>query len=221
MTTIQFLQRVPFLEGLGEAELEALVGDGQVRSFPKSTLLMNEGDDTSSLFILLEGKVKVFLSDEDGKEVILSILGPGDHVGEIALLDDQPRSASVMTMLRSRFLVLSRDRVRRCLLDNPELALRSIRGLTRRVRVLTDTVRNLALNKVYGRVVATLMQLSDVHGADGERVLRERLTHQDIADMVGASREMVSRILKDLSTGGYISAENRRIVIHRTPPADW
>lgn len=217
--TTSMLRQVPLFETLSDEELRPLEEHAQVRVFPKQTLLINEGGDSNALYVVMEGKLKVFLSDEDGKEVILGIEGVGGYVGEIGLLDCEQRTASVMTMVRSKCLIVSRERFRACIDDNRDFAWRIIQELTGRIRALTGNVKNLALRNVYRRVRGVLMEMSR---QDGEvRVLRERLTHQELADMVGASREMVSRIVRDLVTGGYISVENRVITIHRTPPSGW
>lgn len=204
---------------LAPAETDALTAHCQTRTYPANSILINEGDNTDSLYVILEGEVKVYASDETGKEVILNILGPGEYFGELSLVDDQPRSASVMTLSPIKTMIISKSEFKRCLAENPELSFNLIRSLTKQVRALTDSVKNLALMDVYGRVAHTLLDLAT--DVDGKHVIQQKLTHQDIANMVGASREMVSRILKDLTTGGYISVDKKHITINEKLPAAW
>jgi CRP/FNR family cyclic AMP-dependent transcriptional regulator len=192
---------------------------GVSRSYAKNTILVNEGDPSEMFYIILSGKVKVYLSDEKGKEVLLNMAGPGEYFGELAIIDDAPRSASVMTLEPCHMAVVSRAGFERCLAEHPGFAMGLIRTLVKRVRSLTDQVKGLALLDVYGRVAHTLLNLATEQ--QGKLVIDQRLTHQEIANMVGASREMVSRILKDLSTGGYIKIEDRKMVIPRQLPASW
>lgn len=213
------LAHIALFSDLAQKDLELISNHSVIKSYPKNCILINEGDQSDAMYVILEGKVKVFLSDEDGKEVILNIEEAGEYFGELALLDEEPRSASVMTLEPSRLMVIAKKDFHRCLLDNPELSLKLIRYLAQRVRTLTETVRNLALLDVYGRVARTLEKLAVER--NGKRVIEERLTHQDIASMVGASREMVSRIMKDLTTGGYIQVVNRQITLKDKLPPGW
>ena len=184
-----------------------------------NSILINEGDQTDSLYVIIDGEVKVYASDENGKEVILNILGAGEYFGELSLVDDQPRSASVMTMMPTKVMIISKANFKQCLAENSELAFNLIRALTKQVRALTDNVKSLALMDVYGRVAHTLLDLATER--EGKQIIEQKLTHQDIANMVGASREMVSRILKDLSRGGYISIDKKSITINEKLPPGW
>jgi CRP/FNR family cyclic AMP-dependent transcriptional regulator len=206
------------LPKLAPADLALIAEHGTLRTYPKHAVLISEGDRSDSLYVIRSGRVKVYVGDADGKEVILSIQGPGEYFGELALIDDAPRSASVVTLDKSQLCVVSRGDFQRCLAQNPRIALEIIRALAARVRALTENVRDLALLDVYGRVARTLLKLATER--EGERAIEQRLTHQDIANMVGASREMVSRIMKDLVDGGYIRIKNKMITIPgRLPPA--
>jgi CRP/FNR family cyclic AMP-dependent transcriptional regulator len=171
------------------------------------------------MYVVLNGKVKVYLSDDEGKEIIINILKEGDYFGELALLDESPRSASVMTLEDCKFAVLSKLAFDECLTSNPEIALQVIRGLSARLRYLTENVKSLALMDVYGRVARTLLEMAE--DQNGVQVINQKLTQRDIASMVGASREMVSRILKDLSVGGYITIESKSITINEKLPHGW
>lgn len=215
----QLLREVPLFQSLDDAQLELFEELGNIRTFPRNTLIISEGDDSGSLYVVIDGKLKVYLSDDEGKEVILGFEGAGGCIGEIGLLDSEPRSASVVTMVKSKCLVISKEAFLGCVRNNPDAAVGVILGLTKRVRSLLENVKSLALSNVYRRVVGTITNMAEREG--DVWVTQQKLTHQEIADMVGASREMVSRILRDLTTGGYISMENRIIVIHRKPPSGW
>ena len=213
------LGNIPLFSSLSEPDLQALSAHAAARTFPKNAIIINEGDTSNSLYIIASGKVKIFLSDEQGKEIVLDIQGPGEYFGEIALLDEAPRSASVMTIDASRFLVISKNDFSDYLGRNPDIALRLIRELTRRVRMLTASVKDLALRDVYGRIAAALSKLAT---SEGEKlVINQKLTQQDIANMIGASREMVSRIFKDLTAGGYVKIEDKKIIIQKELPTGW
>lgn len=203
---------------LSEEELRALAARGVVKSFAKNAVIVSEGDDTDALYVILSGRVKVFVSDEDGGEVVLGTQGPGEYFGEIAL-DGGPRSASIMALEPSRFAVIARDKVRDFLRTHPDFSVHLIEKLIRRTRVLTESVKSLALMDVYGRVARLLLELA--RKEDGKLVIHEKLTQQDIASRVGASREMISKIFKDLAAGGYITVEQKQITINKPPPRHW
>ncbi len=207
------------IENLADPLVRELARGGQVRSMARNTIFIDEGDKGDSLFVILSGRVKVFVADADGREMVLDIHGPGDYVGELAL-DGRPRAASVMAMEPTVCSVLTRDALRTAIVANPDLAMNLIGTLIERLRIATEKVRNLALMDVYGRVARLLLSLA-VEQPDGRMVVPERLTQQDIADRVGASRDMVSRIFKDLTTGGYVTVLDRQITINRKPPARW
>jgi len=203
---------------LSQDELKAISLHGVVRRYPKHAVIINEGDSSDSLYIVLEGRVKAYVGDAAGHEVMLSTQGPGEYFGEM-VLDQKPRSASIMTLEPSRFLVVPAEDLRDFVLRNPQFALSLIEKLIQRVRVLTESVKSLAFMDVYGRVARLLLELAEEQ--DGRLVIGERLTQQEIASRVGASREMVSRILKDLSLCGCITHSRSGIVLHRKPPARW
>lgn len=212
------LKSIPLFEGVAEAELRALAERTVTRSYPKQAILVTEGDESDSLYLILAGRVKVYLSDESGKELILAIKGPGQYFGEM-VLDAGPRSASVMTMEPSQFAVISGADFKNCLLKHPEIALHVITNLIRLARGLNENVKSLAMLDVYGRVARMLLDLAVEQ--DGHMVIPEKLTQKEMANRVGASREMINRILRDLTTGGYIKVESGHITIQKTPPARW
>jgi CRP/FNR family cyclic AMP-dependent transcriptional regulator len=206
------------LAAIGDAFVRDLAALGRVRSYPKNTVIITEGDSSDSLFVVLTGKVKAFVSDAEGHELILDTQGPGDYVGEMAL-DGKPRSASVVTLEPTTFSVVQREPLRDAIRRNPDFALEMLSKVIERARDATDNVKNLALLDVYGRVARLLLNMAVE--ADGKLRIPEKITQQEIAERVGASRDMVSRIFRDLTVGGYISVENRIITINKKPPARW
>lgn len=203
---------------LSEAELQAIAAHGMERAYAKNVIVVAEGDSTDSLFVILAGRVRIYASDQDGHEVVFGTQGPGEYFGEM-VLDGGVRSASVITLEKSRFLVVPKPQLRALIAANPEFALNMMRKLISRVRTLTASVKSLALMDVYGRVAHLLLEMAEQK--DDALVIDERLTQQELASRVGASREMVGRILKDLSDGGYLSLQRNRIVINRRPPEHW
>jgi CRP/FNR family transcriptional regulator, cyclic AMP receptor protein len=196
--------------------LAALAAHGNSRAFRAHTILLNEGDAGGSLYIVIEGRLRAYASSPEGRDVVLSEHGPGEYVGELSL-DGTARSASVKTLEATTCCVVQAAQLPAFLAQQPEFALHLTQKLTRMVRRLTEQVKSLALQDVYGRMVRLLMELSDPVGA--ERLVREKLTQQDIADRVGSSREMVNRVMKDLTTGGYVEVRDGRHVILKKLPA--
>lgn len=219
MNIAEVVKGVEIFQGLDDESMDLLLTKGQIKNYPRNTIFINEGDTSGNMFIVLEGRAKVFLSDEEGKEFILGFEKSGGYIGEIALLDSEPRTASVKTTEKSRVLMFSRDSFQSLVLSNQKFAVGMIHGLTKRMRGLISNAGSLGLKNVYRRLVGTLLDMSEPQG--DVKVVSNRLTHQDIADMIGASREMVSRILKDLSTGGYITTKDRQLHILKTPPSGW
>ncbi len=212
------IDKTPLSE-LASEDLRLIRDYSVARVYPKNSIVINEGDQSDALFFILDGKVKIYVSDQDGREVILNILGVGEFFGELSLIDEAPRSASVMTLESSKLSMISKTGFQQCIAEHPDIAMRLMLVLCRRIRTLTESVKNLALLDVYGRVARTLENMA-VSNND-ELVIEQRLTHQDIASMVGASREMVSRIMKELIVGNYIEFKDRRIVIHKKLPLNW
>jgi CRP/FNR family cyclic AMP-dependent transcriptional regulator len=206
------------LAAITDPVVRSLASHGQFRAFAKNAIFINEGDESNSLFFILSGKVKVYSLGDSGREFVHDVHGVGEYIGEMAL-DGQPRSASVVTLEPTTCSVLSRDEVRRAIAENPDIAINIISTLIARARVATDSVRNLALLDVYGRVARFLLDLAEEK--DGVLVIPGPVTQQEISERIGSSRDMVSRIFKDLVAGGYIRIDNRIITILRTPPVRW
>ncbi|MBI5907643.1 MAG: Crp/Fnr family transcriptional regulator [Burkholderiales bacterium] len=200
-------------------ELRALARRGVPRIYRKNAVLINEGESGGSLFVLLKGSVKVFSMDESGREITYGTVHAGDYFGEMSL-DGGPRSASVMTLEPCTCAVLSRSDVSEHLAEEPEFAINLVVQVIRRARSATETARKMALLDVYGRLVALLDECRG-DAAEGSATTLESITHQDIANRVGASREMVSRLLKDLEKGGYIELGIRRITLLKKLPSRW
>jgi CRP/FNR family cyclic AMP-dependent transcriptional regulator len=197
-----FLKRVSLFSGLGERQLDQLASGSVRRSFAKGRMVVAEGEPSSALYILLAGRAKVQRSDSEGKEVILAVLGSGECVGEMSLIDDAPRSASVITIEPCEFMAINKETFKTTLDENPEIALKIMKGLVKRLREADRKIETLALLDVYGRVARVLLDFSE--DVDGEKMVKGKLPRQEIAKMIGASREMVSRVMKGLEVEGYI-----------------
>jgi CRP/FNR family cyclic AMP-dependent transcriptional regulator len=206
------------VEVLPQPLLEKIAAVATVRTFSKRAIIVTEGDETDSLYVVLSGKARVFVADDKGREVQLNQLGAGEYFGEVTL-DGGPRSASVMAIEDTRCAIVKRGEFTPFLEAHPELALHIVRKLAHRVRELTENVRSLALMDVYGRVARLLLELAEEK--EGKLVIDEALTHRDIAARVGASREMISRIFSDLAEGGYVRREDGHLIIARKPPPRW
>jgi len=206
------------LSAIPDGFVRKLASLGRLRTYPKNTVFITEGDSSDTVFVVLAGKVKVFVADTEGHEMILDTYGPGDYVGEMAL-DGKPRSASCMTLEPTSFSVVAREPILEAIRANPEFALDMIGKVIDRARLATDNVKHLALLDVYGRVARLLLNMAVE--SEGKLAIPDKLTQQEIAERVGASRDMVSRIFRDLTQGGYISVENRIITINKKPPARW
>jgi len=198
--------------------IDALAALGTVRVFPKNTILVHEGDKSDQLYVVLSGKLKVFLADGEGNEITIDILGPDQYFGEMAL-EGEPRSATVMTTELTRLSVIERSQFRQFFATNTDAAYWLYLALVRRARNLTRSVGGLALLDVYGRVARLL--LDNATEESGCLVVGERITQQEIAKRVGASRETVSRILTDLREGNYIAMKENRIMIQQHLPKRW
>jgi len=210
--------KLPHPPGLLDEQLQSLSAHAKLQSFPRNKIVINEGDRTDSVYVIHSGRVKVFLYGRNGKEIDLNILGPGEYFGEM-VLDSGPRSASVMTIEPAQFFIIPYGVFLDFLVKHPEFSMRLIKMLIYRTRGLLNNVRSLASLDVYGRVARLLLELADEE--DGKLVIHGKLTKQDIANRVGASREMISRVFKDLTVGGYIEVEKARITIAKALPDHW
>ena len=210
MSTTAILLKVPLFSQLEPAELERVTEISRERTYPRNSVILFEDDPGDALYVVAEGQVKVVLIGEDGREVILSVLGEGEFFGEMALIDDEPRSAHVIAMEDSTLLVLRREDFQGILKQTPSIALALLRELSRRLRRVDEKVGSLVLLDVNGRVAQLLLDLADE--AASNRITR-RLTHHTIAQMIGSSRETVSRTMRELVDKGYIEVSRREILI--------
>ncbi|MGZ3253164.1 MAG: Crp/Fnr family transcriptional regulator [Burkholderiaceae bacterium] len=203
---------------LPQQDAEDLMERATIRSYPRHAIIINEGDDTDSVYFITSGLVKVYLADADGNEVSIGTLKPGEYFGEMAL-EPGSRSASVMALEPTSLAVVRMADFRTFLRGHPDFVFSLIGKLIRRARVVTQNLKSLALLDVYGRLVQLLQQLAE--NSEGGSVITEPLTQQELASRIGCSREMVGKILKDLTAGGYLEISRRRIEIKRPLPTSW
>ncbi|MDB4886243.1 MAG: cyclic nucleotide-binding protein [Gemmatimonadetes bacterium] len=208
--TPDFLATIPLFSGLHRDELNKFAELTRERAYPKGSVILFQDDPGDSLFVLRTGRVKVVLIGEDGREVILGVLEPGAHFGELALIDDQPRSAHVIAMDDANLLILRREDFRRRVEANPSVAWALLTELSRRLRRADQKIGGLVLLDVPGRIARLLLDLATESGGP---TIEKALTHQTIAQMIGASRETVSRAMKEFQDQGLILVERRRIAV--------
>jgi CRP/FNR family cyclic AMP-dependent transcriptional regulator len=208
------LEKIQFFQGLDKSALHALEARAETRNYKKGVIIFGRGDESDYLCVLLDGLVHAYIDGAHGKKIIVNTIGPGELFGELAMFSDEPRSANIVAVEACEVLIVQRKAVMQAMAEFPAFSKNIIQRLARKVNSLTDDVSSLALLDVYSRIARILQQHTDA-GITG------RLTQQDIADRVGSSREMVSRILKDLRLGGYISIENRQISILKPLPNAW
>jgi CRP-like cAMP-binding protein len=210
MNTADFVATVPLFKSLDPAELAKFAELVREKSYPKGSVILFQNDPGDSLFVLRSGRVKVVLIAEDGREVILGILGVGAHFGELSLIDNQPRSAHVIAMEDSSLLVLRREDFRRRVEESPSVAWSLLNELSRRLRQADEKIGSLVLLDVPGRIARMLLNAADEGGSEK---IEKALTHQTIAHVIGASRETVSRAMREFQDSGWINTERRRIRI--------
>jgi len=215
---METLTKTSLFSGMDPEDIDIVASQTVIKKFPKNTVIVGQGDETDSLYFIIQGKVDVFLQNDKGKEIIINTLGECESFGELAPLGGIPRQASIITTEDSTFGIISRQVFIDTLLIKPAISMRIIDLLITRIQDLTEEVSSLALEDVYNRVVRVLYKHAD---EVGEKLVTEKLTQQDIASRVGATREMVHRILKELKTGGYISIEGKHITIEKKLPPGW
>jgi len=227
-TSVNLLAHVELFSHLTEEQLAQLAAQTRELSFRKNAVMMNEGDPGESMFVIKSGSVKVYLSDEDGRELVLYEQGVGAVIGDIALLDNEPRSASVMTLEPVVALMIGKQAFLDCLRQSPDTAINIIRSLTARLRDATEGSRRLALDNVYRRLVDKLHELAGVDphiGVDGSAEtlpkLPKKYSHQELGNMIGASREMVGKIMAELVKGEYVEVRDGRLHLLRKLPRNW
>lgn len=200
------LRALPIFATLSDETLEGVAEVAVLRRIPRYAVVVSAGERIDSLYLILTGHLKVVLGDDQGREVILSMLGPGDFFGEMAIIDDLPRSATVQATTESSLAVIAAGEFRRCMADNVEVAFYVMRSLVAKLRVANRKIESLSLHDVYDRVNRVLWDLSE--DREGRKVVSSRITRKDISEMVGASREMVSRVMRDLRSRGVIEEKD-------------
>lgn len=220
LSNLDLIRRVPLFSMLTNDQAQAIADSVVKRRFRRGEIIVEHGRKSNALFILLNGRARVLTSDSRGREVILAVLQPGDYVGEMSLIDNQPHSATVRAEVQTDMLILGRPEFARCLPENSSLAYAVMRGLVQRLRKADQQIESLALLDVYGRVARTLLEMSEV--VNDQRIIRNKVSRQDMAKIVGASREMVSRVMKDLEERGVIETQENGSVIlkERLQPAE-
>ncbi len=204
---------------LVQADLELLARCGVTSRYKSKTVLITEGEPSHDLYIVESGLVRVYTSEQSGKEVTLIYLGPWECFGELGLFDGAPRSASVATVEASALVVVSKQAFLNCLSKHPEISIKLMQALVGRVRSLTERVRDFGTLDVYGRIARALMSLATKR--DGQWVIEQRMTQQDLASLVGCAREMVARVMKELTIGGYVEVKGKQITIKKRLPDRW
>jgi CRP/FNR family transcriptional regulator, cyclic AMP receptor protein len=202
---------VPLFAMLEDEQLDALIAVVRRESIERGASAVAAGDSGSSLYVVISGRFKVVIRDEAGREVILSLLGPREYFGEMVPIVDPPRSATVIAMERCEVLVLGRNEFIQCMAGNFDMTMMVMRGLVKRLREADRKIGSLALMDVYGRVAGQLLEMSEL--VDGRHVIRRKVAKQDMARMIGASREMVSRVMKHLQSDGYIDVRGEAIYL--------
>ena len=206
------LRTLPMFAMLSDEKLAAVAQISSLRRVPRHGVVLSAGEAIDSIYVILSGGLKVVMGDQEGREVILSMLGPGDFFGEMGVIDDHPRSATVQAIDESSLVVIGQSEFQRCMAENNEVALYVMRNLVKRLRLADRKIESLSLLDVYGRVARVLLDLAE--DRDGRKVVARRITRQDISQMVGASREMVSRVMRDLQIRGLIEEKDGLIWLY-------
>ena len=203
LSNLELIRRVPLFSMLTPSQAEAVAEAVIKRRFKRGEMIVEQGKKSNALFIILTGRARVLTADARGREVILANMAPGDYIGEMSLIDNEPHSASVRTEVQTDVLMLGRVEFARCLPENTSMAYAVMKGLVQRLRSADRKIESLALMDVYGRVARALIEASELD-QEGQPMIKDKVSRQDLAKMVGASREMVSRVMKDLEERGYI-----------------
>lgn len=206
LSNLDLLRRVPLFSTLNQTQAELIANAVIKRRYKRGDVIVEQGKKSNFLAIVLTGRTRVVTTDTRGREVILATLHPGDHIGEMSLIDNQPHSATVRAAIQTDVLILGRAEFARCLPESPSMAYAVMRGLVQRLREADRKIESLALLDVYGRVVRVLLDFAQPLSG-GHSVIRDRVSRQDVAKMIGASREMVSRVMKDLEDRGFIELQ--------------
>jgi CRP/FNR family cyclic AMP-dependent transcriptional regulator len=206
LSNLELLRRVPLFAALTPTQCANIADEIIKKRFKRAETVVEQGKKSDALYIILTGRARVMSTDSRGREVILATLHPGDYVGEMSMIDDEPHSATVRTEVQTDVLMLGREAFARCLPENSSMSYNIMRGLVARLRHADRKIESLALMDVYGRVARSLLEFAVDDGA-GNLKVRDKISRQDLAKMVGASREMVSRVMKDLEERGFVQTQ--------------
>jgi CRP-like cAMP-binding protein len=214
LSNLDLIRRVPLFARLTAVQAESLAGAVTKRRYKRGERIVEQSQTSNALFIILTGRARVLMTDRKGREVILATLHTGDHVGEMSLIDNEPHSASVQAEILSDVLVLGRDDFARCLANNFAMAQAVMLVLVQRLRSADQKIGSLALMSVYARVADVMLE-SSTADENGVLWIHDKVSRQDVAKMVGASREMVSRVMKDFEEQGFLeTTESGAIRVH-------
>jgi CRP-like cAMP-binding protein len=205
LSNLDLIRRVPLFSTLTAVQAESVAAAVVKQRFKRGEPIVEQGKKSNYLAILLTGRARVLTTDDRGREVILATLQPGDYVGEMSLIDNQPHSATVRAEIQTDVLILGRNEFARCLPENTSMAYAVMKGLVQRLRHADRKIESLALMDVYGRVARVLIEFAKPD-AQGQLIIEGKVSRQDVAKMVGASREMVSRVIRDLEIQGFVQA---------------
>ncbi|MBI2864433.1 MAG: Crp/Fnr family transcriptional regulator [Chloroflexi bacterium] len=216
MQDLSFLSRVPLFGGLSRPDLAAITQVMRPRAFRRDEIIFHKGDEGRAMYIIRSGRVRIFMTTEEEQEISVAILGPGDFFGELAILDDKPRSASAIAMEHCEVLSLSRDDFLASLREHVEIATAIMAVLSARLRQADEQIENLIFLDIFGRVAKKLLDLSETHGVQtGDGILINlRLTQRDLASLVGTTRESVNRVMGLYQDKGLVSIRDRLITVH-------
>ena len=215
MVSAELFREVPLFAGLEDEDLESLIAAANRRKYPKDGVIFFENDVGDALFMIVSGRVKVTILSDDGREIILAMLSDANFFGEMSLLDNEPRSATAIALQETEMVVLHQRDFLAIVEKRPRVLINLLSVLSSRLRKANQQIGNLALHDVYGRVARILLEMASEDGtrqADG-RVTFRRPTHQEIANMIGATRETVSRMISDLHRQGYIEIAGKNVII--------
>ena len=207
VSNLELIRRVPLFSMLTAIQAASVADAVVKRRFKRGEPIVEQGKKSNALSIILTGRARVMSTDARGREVILATMHPGDYVGEMSLIDNEPHSATVRAEIQTDALILGRLEFARCLPENSSMAYAVMKGLVQRLRYADRQIESLALMDVYGRVARALLEFAS-EDAEGNAVIRDKVSRQDLAKMVGASREMVSRVMKDLEERGFIETRD-------------
>jgi CRP/FNR family transcriptional regulator, cyclic AMP receptor protein len=205
------LRNISLFKNLSNESLQMVESHTQRKKLTKGVLLFHEGDPKNSLFIILSGEIRVFLTNHQGKEYTINALSSGDYFGELALIDGSRRSANIMASSDCLLMVLSSQSFNQCLQDNPHISVNLFKNLTVRIRELTEEVKTLALYDIRGRIERVLFDLAEQE--NGLYLIKKCPTQETIANRIGSSREMVSRVMRDLEKSSCIQRSGKKLLI--------